>query len=256
MDILLINGSPRKNGNTQMILNLYAEMLQKQENTTHTDMISLAEQNIEFCHGCRLCMESTEMLCPCRDSVRNIETRMNAADMIIVGTPVYVEDVSGLTKVWIDRMAYHCHRPFLNGKKVFLFTTSGANASRHAMKTLQHAFLAWGATVVRGENFSMGGRMQAEAVSEKYEVQIREQIQKILQWQKADQISLFSLIAFRVQKGFWIKKGTEADSVDYQYWKKNGWLEKSTLYYHPAEVNPLKCCIAALIGKLIGQILY
>ena len=42
MDILLINGSPRKNGNTQMILNLYAEMLQKQENTTHTDMISLA----------------------------------------------------------------------------------------------------------------------------------------------------------------------------------------------------------------------
>lgn len=49
--------------------------------------------------------------CPLRDDVSEIKKKIDDADIIILASPVYVEDVSGLLKNWIDRMAFVCHRP-------------------------------------------------------------------------------------------------------------------------------------------------
>lgn len=145
MKILFINGSPRKNGNTSLILKMYCSSFRDLMNVEQSQMefISLAEQRIESCRGCRVCMKMSEDNCPCKDDVNHIEIKIKEADVIIVGSPVYVEDISGLLKMWIDRMAYRCHRPFLNGKPVVLFTTSGEKASKHAITTLRHVFLSW-----------------------------------------------------------------------------------------------------------------
>lgn len=256
MNILLMNGSPRKKGNTQSILELYGEVLQKQIGIEQSKLIyvSLADQSIELCRGCRVCMENSEAFCPCKDNVRNIEAQMVMADIIIIGTPVYVEDVSGLMKLWIDRMAFRCHRPFLNGKMVYLVTTSGANASNHAIKTLKQAFLSWGAKVIGGNNYSMGPRMETINVKNKYEELIKKQINRIQKNKK--KIPIYSLIGFEVQKKYWIKKGLETDSYDYQYWKSKGWLEKSCSYYYPVRVDHIKHIMVKGIGIFVGKILY
>ena len=50
---------------------------------------------------------------------------MDAADGIIFASPVYVNDVSGIAKTWIDRLAYVCHRPAFAGKCAYLIATVG-----------------------------------------------------------------------------------------------------------------------------------
>lgn len=256
MKVLLINGSPRKNGNTQSILNLYGEVLQKHLHFSTNEIvnISLSEKAIQLCRGCRTCMEHCENLCPCKDDVKSIEEQMNTVDIIIIGTPVYVEDISGLTKIWIDRMAFHCHRPFLNGKTVYIFTTSGAKASSHAIKTLKHAFLAWGARVIDEKNFSMGARMKNMYVKNNFEKIIDKQIDQLEKTR--DIIPLFSLVSFQVQKNFWIRKGSETESYDYSYWKSKLWLEKSSIYYFPVKVNNTKKIIAKIVAMIVGKVLY
>ncbi|PHV72218.1 hypothetical protein CS063_01715 [Sporanaerobium hydrogeniformans] len=174
MKILMINGSPRKKGNTQLILDLFERLLQEHVGISQDIItVSLREKVIELCHGCRGCMVNSEEFCPCKDEVKDIENKMKKADLILIGSPVYVEDISGLMKNWIDRMAYRCHRPFLNGKRVYLFTTSGAKASNHAIRTLKHAFLAWGAEVIQWDNYSMGIRMEAEIARENLKNRLR-----------------------------------------------------------------------------------
>lgn len=256
MKILLINGSPRKNGNTQAIMDLYGEALHKQFGLQQCKIkyVSLADQSIEMCHGCRACMENSEDFCPCKDYVKKLEVQMLSADIIFIGTPVYVEDVSGLIKLWIDRMAFHCHRPFLDGKIVYLFTTSGAKASKHAIKTLKHALLSWGARIIGCNNYSMGIQMEKSAVKQRYGEVINKQILQVNSKMKT--IPIYSLIAFEVQKKYWIKKGMETDSFDYRYWKSKGWLEKSCLYYHPVRVAFIKYIIVRVTGNFVGKVLY
>lgn len=257
MKILMINGSPRKKGNTQLILDLFERLLQEHVGVSQDIItVSLREKVIQLCYGCRSCMVNSEEFCPCKDEVKDIENKMKKADLILIGSPVYVEDISGLMKNWIDRMAYHCHRPFLNGKRVYIFTTSGAKASNHSIRTLNHAFLAWGAEVIRCDNYSMGIRMEAGIAKGKFEKQIKKRVQLMCQSKKNIRKRTFSLIAFYVQKQFWIRKGKEADFYDYHYWKSQGWLDKTCMYYHQVKTNVIERFIVKVIGTLIGLILY
>lgn len=131
MNLLMINGSPNSSGNTNKILEVFTEVIYNTMNSNEftCKTISLSEMSVAPCRGCRVCFNNSEALCPHKDDVFSIKSSMDEADIIIIGSPVYVEDVTGLTKNWIDRMAYSCHRPFLYGKLVHIFTTSGAGAS-------------------------------------------------------------------------------------------------------------------------------
>jgi multimeric flavodoxin WrbA len=64
--------------------------------------------------------------CPLKDVLPAIKTRMKNADDVIVVSPVYVDDVSGIMKNWIDRPAHVCRRPNLLAEAPFLCLQSGA----------------------------------------------------------------------------------------------------------------------------------
>lgn len=72
---------------------------------------------------------------------------MKAADAIILASPVYVDDVSGITKNWIDRLAHVCHRPEFYGKYAYLLSTTGASSTRHTLRTM-NAPMYWGFTII------------------------------------------------------------------------------------------------------------
>ncbi|NDJ36042.1 MAG: flavodoxin family protein [Chloroflexi bacterium] len=50
---------------------------------------------------------------------------LSAADLLIVATPVYVNDVNDLVKTWIDRLAFVCHRPEFADRSAYLLATEG-----------------------------------------------------------------------------------------------------------------------------------
>jgi multimeric flavodoxin WrbA len=102
INILGIVGSPRKNGNTEKLMN---EALRTSEQANaDTDMIRLADFDLKPCDGCRVCFRTKN--CIIKDDVENIFSKIVESDGIIIGSPVYFYNVNAQTKIFIDRVGY------------------------------------------------------------------------------------------------------------------------------------------------------
>lgn len=91
------------------------------------ERISLGQLDLNTCRGCRVCFDKGEEKCPLKDDVLSIRDKMILADGILAASPVYVEDVNGIMKNWIDRMAFNCHRPAFAGKSAYIGLSSLAS---------------------------------------------------------------------------------------------------------------------------------
>jgi multimeric flavodoxin WrbA len=107
MKALGIMGSPRKGGNTDIIMDRVLEGIQ--ENGGTVEKIILQDINIGFCQGCWLCQKKNERCEVLRDGMDRLYELIISSDCIILGTPVYWFGVSAQLKVFIDRLM-----PFLN----------------------------------------------------------------------------------------------------------------------------------------------
>ncbi|MGB9682026.1 MAG: flavodoxin family protein [bacterium] len=95
MDILYISGSPRKNSNTDMLLKLALSI-------TGGDFIKLADYHIEPCISCRVCQKLDD--CIIEDDMKHIIIPMLLESVcIVIGSPVFFNNVSAQTKAFIDR---------------------------------------------------------------------------------------------------------------------------------------------------------
>lgn len=260
MKILSIVSSPRKKGSTEAVVRSLERALEDiaGENNVPIEIehIQLAFSDIQFCKGCRVCFEKGEEQCPLKDGVLNIRDKMNTADGIIAASPVYVEDVNGIMKNWIDRMAFNCHRPPFEGKSAALITTSGIGSSYHALNTMGKAFQTWGIRICAKGSFKTGAKMEEEKIRILYSDKI-ENIAKKLFSQTAEHKqanpSFYSLIVFRVQQKYWTNRAEERNTFDYSYWENHGWLKEECDYYIPHDSNMVKRKLARLAGDFISQ---
>jgi len=100
--LLGIVGSPRKGGNTEIIIK---EALKAAEQKgAETELIHLVDFSLKPCDGCQACFETKN--CVIKDDVEKIFEKMTEADAIIIGSPVYFYNVSAQTKTFIDRVGY------------------------------------------------------------------------------------------------------------------------------------------------------
>lgn len=256
MKLVIINSSYRKYGNTDVIIKLLKEQLHKEAgnlgDTVEIEEISLSELQIETCRGCRVCFNNSELSCPLKDEVLSIYEKLKQADGMILGSPVYVEDINGSMKNWIDRMAFNCHRPFLSGKPVMLFVTSGRAASNHSIRTLSTAIGTWGGIITGTSIYRMGELMSSDTAKRRYGERVRRQSILLLQAIKRGKPSVYSLVAFTVQQAIWRREG-DNNSFDYRYWKEQGWLEKRCYYYRKQQKCNIKIRLARLLGLLVSR---
>ena len=109
MYILAIVGSQRKRGNTarlvQMIGAELGALAGRAGQPLTFETLYLGDLDIHPCRGCRSCFDRGEAKCPERDDLPAIKAKMDAADGLLLASPVYVDDVSGLVKTWMDRLA-------------------------------------------------------------------------------------------------------------------------------------------------------
>lgn len=249
MRILFINGSPRKVANTKYVADVIKDIIsEKRKDIEYTD-IFLKDAMLSMCCGCRACFVKGESYCPNKDDALKIKEHMEEADVIIAGCPIYVEDVNGLTKAFIDRMAFNCHRPFLDGKPVFLYTVSGGKASARGAKTLKNAFSSWGGNVVGIRNFPLGNKL--DRVFSAKELQLENYVNKVIEKFEKNTVSMFSLISFGIQKAYWTQKDSAGCEYDKNYWIEKGWLDKSCKYYCKKNINMLQKLGAGFVTAIM-----
>jgi multimeric flavodoxin WrbA len=102
MKIAVFNGSPRKSaGNTHVMVEAFLEGARKVG--AETEMVFLAEKNIKPCLGCFGCWTKTPGQCVQDDDMKDL-LPLAGADILVFATPVYVDNVTGIMKNFIDRM--------------------------------------------------------------------------------------------------------------------------------------------------------
>jgi hypothetical protein len=172
----------------------------------------------------------------------------------VIASPVYVEDVNGVMKNWIDRMAFTSHRPALFGKTALLYTTSGIGSSNHALRTMQTAFGTWAVKTVGGEKYRLGAITEAEEIRKRYAAKISRSARRLVRSLQAQPFrpSFYSLLAFTVQQTYWRKNSADETNFDYAFWNSAGWLQRVRRYYDPAMARSPRAIVARLLGKFIA----
>ena len=101
MKILLINGSPRKDSNTETALNEVAKSLN--EENIETEIISL-KNDVKGCMACNGCYKLGK--CVIDDIVNEVAEKFKTADGIVVGSPTYYASTNGTVISFLDRLFY------------------------------------------------------------------------------------------------------------------------------------------------------
>jgi multimeric flavodoxin WrbA len=256
MKILALNGSYRVNGNTarmiQQVANRMGEIASQKGQVLEFEIVHLGHQNIGFCRGCRICFGKGENKCPVQDDLLAIYQKMQDADGLILASPVYVNDVSGIMKNWIDRMAFVCHRPAFAGKRALILTTVGLGPTRHAERTLSDALTTWGCSVVGRNGFKMGALMPKKRADSLFQDRVRKMVIKFYRALEKPVIpSFLSFMTFRIQQGYWWQQ-SDSDSIDYQYWQSQGWTQTGRDYYVNHQARVIKVTLARLVGAILA----
>ena len=112
MKILLINGSPKKEGNTFIALSEVQKTLEAEG--VETEMIHVGHKDIHGCIACLKCRETGK--CVFHDIVNEVAEKFKEADGIVVGSPVYYASPNGTLLSFLDRLFYST--PFDKSMKV------------------------------------------------------------------------------------------------------------------------------------------
>src|ERR1035437_4784420 len=105
MKVIAFNGSPRKGGNTQLMIEEVFKVLESEN--IETELFQLGGKLVHGCTACMKCREIQNRRCHIKNDVLNLAIeKMLEADAIILGSPVYFGDVSTEIKALIDVAGY------------------------------------------------------------------------------------------------------------------------------------------------------
>lgn len=255
MKILAIMGSPRKKGNTYQLTRKFEERM-KQFGDVEFDYVFLKDMDLKTCLGCQTCFEKGEELCPLKDDRAVIEEKMHEADAVIFTSPIYVFNVSGLMKNFMDRLGYACHRPRFF-KNAMILTTSGFGlGSKEALKPFSLALQVWGFKVVDSFDIVMNGDPKESTPEKKVDQRINKAAEKFHSavQEGRPKASILTMIIFLFAKEK--LKGTGPEFYDYHYWKDNGWLESNVDYYHDTGTSFIKRGFARAASRFMGLVMF
>jgi multimeric flavodoxin WrbA len=139
MKVLALVGSPRKNGNTDILVDKLLEGASS-ENCS-VEKLYLYDMDIQPCVDCRNCTkESFE--CSIEDDMKMLYRKLEEADVLIFGTPLYWYGPSAQIKLVMDRLLPYSTSNKLKGKKAVLIVPSeeGDEASKYLVGMFELSF--------------------------------------------------------------------------------------------------------------------
>ncbi len=105
MRVLIINGSPRLNGNSTKLINEMISIFNKEN--VEVDIYQIGNKDIRGCMACNYCY--THGQCVFKDDVNDLAKRFELADGLIITSPVYYGSANGSVISLLDRLFYSSH---------------------------------------------------------------------------------------------------------------------------------------------------
>lgn len=159
MKVLLINGSPRANGNTALALAEMAKVFEK--NGIESEVIQVGNKAIRGCSACGYCFEHGK--CAFDDIVNEAAKKFEECDALVIGSPVYYASANGTLVSFLDRLFYSTsfNKTMKVGAAVAVARRGGTSAT---FDELNKYFTICGMPVASSQYWnSVHGRLPGEA---------------------------------------------------------------------------------------------
>lgn len=165
MKVLIINGSPRQNGNTHIALSEAEQQLQSQG--IETEMLWIGTQPVRGCIACNRCKENANNRCVFADDIVNqVIERMAACDAIIIGAPVYWGQPAAQAQALQQRMLYAASSLF-HGKPAAAVCVCRRGGATASFQTLQMPFQICNMPIVTSQYWNIVyGRQEGESAQD------------------------------------------------------------------------------------------
>lgn len=126
MNILVINGSPRVNGNTRAALDIIVNSIARNKKNVTTEVYDVSRHKLSSCINCDACKNNNNT-CVSNDESAQIIEKIYESDFIIFGSPVYWWGITAQLKMVVDKM-YSKAEKFRKQIKRIGIITDGKNA--------------------------------------------------------------------------------------------------------------------------------
>ena len=184
MRVLGINGSPRKGGNTEILIREVFKELEKEG--IETEFFQLGGKKVQGCIACMKCRKKADSKChQDNDVINSCIKKMIKADAIIIGSPVYFADVTSEVKALIDVSGYAIRGGNNKierkvGAAVIAVRRAGA---LHAFETINNFFLINGMIVPGSNYWNIGyGRNKGDVKEDEEGIKTMEVLGENIAW--------------------------------------------------------------------------
>lgn len=181
MKVLLINGSPRKNGNTFVALSEAAKQLEK--NGIETEIVQIGVKPVRGCIACGQCKMKELNRCVFEDDICNrISEKLDSVDALIIGSPVYYGQPNGSVLSLMQRMFFSAGKKVQNkpAAAVCVCRRGGATA---AFETMNMPFMMLNMPVVTSQYWNIVyGREEGQAALDKEGLQTMRTLADNMAW--------------------------------------------------------------------------
>lgn len=162
MKVLIINGSPKPNGNTYVALHEMEQIFAKEG--VETEIIHVGNKDIRGCIACGTCAAKGK--CVFDDIVNETAAKFEACDGLVIGSPVYYASANATLVAFITRLFYSTHfdKTMKVGASVVAARRGGLSAT---FDELNKFFTISGMPVASGQYWnSVHGREPGEAAQD------------------------------------------------------------------------------------------
>ena len=225
--ILAIIGSPNSDKSNTMTFAIdFMKSVKDLFPDVEIEAISIGTKNIGMCKGCWACTKVGK--CIVKDDLEEIQTKMLESDLILLGSPVYVHQVSAQFKSLVDRLFIWIHMLALIGKPIITVTTTAGTGARPTEKYLRNVVEMLGGIPIgsiRAKAYQPNNFPKREFYLEKTK-KIAKKVSLILDGKRKIKPVLMNKLFFW---GIKMKIANNPTRLAYEhnYWKEKKWLNKS-----------------------------
>lgn len=178
MKVVLINGSPHKDGCTARALREIADTLNREG--VETETLWLGQEAVSGCRGCGACARLGR--CIVDDVVNEFAPAICSADGLVFGSPVHYASPGGSIKAFMDRLFYSSSKKLAGKPACAVFSCRRGGASA-AFDVLNKYFTISSMPIVSGQYWNMVHGQTPEQVEQDEEgLQIMRSLGKNMAW--------------------------------------------------------------------------
>lgn len=200
--------------------------LQKMDENIDYEVLTAGQVNINHCKGCWSCMKRGKCPQDKMDDMQSLKKKMEEANFIIWGSPVYTMQVTGQMKTFLDRLCSWYHMLKLAGKSGMVVTTTANSGMNEVKNYLKMMLQAVGVETVTdmGAYGTFPKTLMYPDEAQREAQQKAQIVYPYVTGEKTAQTNEDLEECFQIMKNK-VTYGAKWLPSEHQYWKENGMLE-------------------------------